>query len=115
MIKVFISSPYTGNEEKNVKTQQECANELINLGFSPFIPLLFHYQELVHPQPYDKWLEIDLDWISSCNVLLRLPGDSPAADAEVTHAKKIGITVVHSIENLITWNNKTTWEKTTIY
>jgi len=103
MIKVFISSPYTGNEEENVKIQQNCANEIINLGYNPFIPLLYHYQEKVHPQPYNKWLEIDLDWVSSCDVLLRLPGKSPGADREVEHAKKIDLPVVYSIEELVEW------------
>jgi hypothetical protein len=101
MIKIFISSPYSGNEEQNVHIQQDCANELINLGFNPFIPLLYHYQQAKHPQLYEVWLAIDLDWISSCDILLRLPGDSPGADREVAHAEKIGIPVVYSIEELI--------------
>lgn len=100
MIKVFISSPYSGNEEENVNIQQRCANDLINLGFNPFIPLLYHYQEAKFPHPYNKWLELDTDWISVCDVLLRLPGESPGADDEVKHAQKLNIPVVNSVEEL---------------
>lgn len=106
MIKVFISSPYTGNEEENVHIQQECANVLINLGYCPFIPLLYHYQEAKYPQPYEVWLDLCKAWISSCSIVLRLPGNSSGADREVAHAQKLGIPVVYSIEELNELINK---------
>ncbi len=101
MIKVFISSPYSkGDMGRNVRVNMDCANELINKGFTPFIPLLFHFQDMVHPQEYDVWLRLTTDWIDSCDFLLRLPGESNGCDKEVKHAIDIGVPVFYSIEEL---------------
>ena len=101
MIKVYIASPYTkGNKEENVKFQITIGDYLINEGYAPFIPLLSHYQHIICPLSYDKWLELDFEWIKSCNCLLRLQGISKGADLEVEFAKKNNIKVFYSITDL---------------
>jgi hypothetical protein len=101
-MKVFISSPYSiGDQAVNVNRQIICANELMDLGFTPFLPLLSHFQHLVHPRPYEDWINNDLDWLKSCDVLLRLPGESKGADMEVEKAKEYGIPVCNSIKELL--------------
>jgi len=100
-LKVFISSPYTiGDVAANVRTQHDVFNNLIELGFNPFMPLLAHYQHIVHPLNYDKWLEWDCSWIDSCDFVLRLPGESKGADIETKYANDNGIPVVRSINEL---------------
>jgi hypothetical protein len=44
MISVYIASPYSSvkNKEKAVFAQVNAANQLINLGFNPYSPLLSH-------------------------------------------------------------------------
>ena len=80
-LKVFISSPYTlGDVGVNVRTQHDVFNNLIELGFTPFMPLLSHYQHIIHPFEYDQWIEWDFAWIDSCDFVLRLPGESKGAD-----------------------------------
>lgn len=103
MIKVYIASPYRlGNAATNVKVQIDCADRLMNEGFSPYTPLLTHFQALVHPRTdeYD-WLRLDLDWLQSCNCVLRLPGESEGADIEVKTAESKGLKVFYSIEDVI--------------
>lgn len=101
MIKVYIASPYTlGDVAVNVKTQIDVADELISRGFSPFVPLLFHFQHMVHPRPYTDWISMDLDWVEVCDVVLRLPGESEGADNEVKHAIEQNIPVYYSLEEL---------------
>lgn len=101
MKKVYIASPYTkGDIAVNVKTQIDCADILISLGFAPFVPLLAHFQHLIHPRPYNDWVLLDLEWVSSCDALLRLPGESKGADREVLVAKSLNIPVYYSIEEL---------------
>ena len=40
---VFIASPYTlGDVMDNVKKSMEIGDALMSLGFTPFVPLLFH-------------------------------------------------------------------------
>ena len=101
MIKVYIASPYTrGDIAKNVKRQMDCVNELINMGYAPFAPLMSHFQHIIHPQPYEKWLELDMEWLEQCDYLLRLPGDSKGADMEVKRAKEIGMPTFYSTNEL---------------
>jgi hypothetical protein len=87
----------------NVKKQIDVADDLISLGFIPFVPLLYHFQHMVHPRSYEEWVKIDLEWVTVCNCLLRLPGESKGADGEVEQAKEIGIPVFYEINDLISY------------
>lgn len=101
MVRIYIASPYTkGDVAVNVKLQLDCTDELINLGFAPFTPLYSHFQHMAHPRPYEDWLKLDLEWVSVCDCILRLPGESSGADREVEFAKANGIRVFYSIDEL---------------
>lgn len=100
--KIFISSPYTlGNVSENVRRQIQTADELMNLGFTPFTPLLYHFHDMFCPRDYEDWLAIDLEWMLVCDAVLRLPGESAGADREVMVAKEKNIPVFYDIEELI--------------
>lgn len=100
-IKVYIASPYTlGDVAVNVKAQMDCADELMDLGFAPFVPLYSHFQHMAHPRPYKEWTEIDLVWVEVCDAVLRLPGENKGADGEVEFAKEHGILVFYDIIEL---------------
>jgi len=102
MIKVFISSPYIlGDTAVNVKRQIDMANELMDAGFSPYVPLLSHFQHMSHPRPYEDWTRNDLAWLEVCDCVLRLDGESKGADLEVEYAVKLGIPVFFNLEVLI--------------
>lgn len=102
MIKVYIASPYTlGDMAVNVKTQIDMVDKLMDEGFAPFAPLYSHFQHMIHPRPYTDWIEMDLEWVSVCDCLLRLPGKSSGADDEVKHANKLKIPVFYSLEDLL--------------
>lgn len=104
--KVYIASPYTiGDQATNVRKSMDCANHLFDSGYIPFIPLLSHFQHMVHPRKYNEWIEYDLTWIESCDALIRLKGESKGADIEVEHAKKCNIPVFISIEQINEHNN----------
>jgi len=101
MIKVYIASPYTkGDVAVNVKTQIDAVDRLMNKGFAPFAPLYSHFQHIVHPRPWNEWLEVDLEWVKVCDCVLRLSGDSDGADEEVRVAKSLGIPIFYSFEDL---------------
>ena len=106
MIKVYIASPYTlGDVAVNVKAQIDVADALINLGFAPFVPLYSHFQHMVHPRPYQDWVTLDLEWVKSCDCILRLPGESSGADGEIKFAKELGLSVFYSLEELKQYYN----------
>lgn len=101
MIKVYIASPYTkGDVSENVRLQMTTMNTLIEEGYSPFCPLLFHFQDLMFPQAYNKWIALSADWVLSCDVLLRLEGESAGADGEVRLTTENNIPVVFSLTEL---------------
>jgi hypothetical protein len=106
MIMVYIASPYTkGDVAQNVKTQLDIADELMDLGYCPVVPLLTHFQHIHKPRPYVDWMKIDEEKIKRCDVLLRLPGESSGAEKEVALAELMEIPVVYSIAELIRWAN----------
>jgi len=101
MVKVYVASPYTiGDVAVNVKTQMDIANELMDNGFAPFVPLYLHFQHMMHPRPYQDWIKIDLEWVKVCDCILRLEGESSGADGEVEFANELGIPVFYSIEEV---------------
>lgn len=102
MIKVYIASPYTkGDVALNVRTQIDCVDKLMGLGFAPFAPLYSHFQHMIHPRPYEDWIAIDLEWVTVCDCLLRLDGESEGADGEVEHAIANDKPVFYTIDDLI--------------
>jgi hypothetical protein len=102
MVKVYIASPYTiGDVAVNVKKQIDVASILMDYGYAPFVPTLAHFQHLMYPRPYQDWLRCDVEWVKCCNALLRLPGTSKGADAEVAVAMDNGLPVFYSIMDLV--------------
>ena len=100
-IYVYIASPYSqGDIGQNLKTHMDYASKLIDNGFIPFVPLLYHFLHIHHPKTYNDWFEQDLRWLDKCDCLLRLPGESIGADLEVEFAKETGIDVFYDIEEM---------------
>lgn len=101
VVKVYIASPYTkGDVAVNVKRQLDYYDELVNYGFYPFAPLYSYFQHMVHPRPYQDWINIDKVWVLACDCVLRLDGESSGADGEVELAKENGIPVFYDIRVL---------------
>ena len=104
-MKVYIASPYTlGDVAMNVKRQIDMADQLMNNGFTPFVPLLSHFQHMARPRPYNDWLVNGMEWVKACDCVLRLAGESPGADKEVALAKELGIPVYYSFGDLLSAN-----------
>ena len=98
---VYVASPYTkGDVAVNVRRNIEAANSLAEAGFVPFAPLLSHFWHLLHPQPYEFWTKYDLDWLDRCDAIVRLPGESSGADAEVSRAMELRLPVYFGLEQL---------------
>jgi hypothetical protein len=69
---VYIASPYTkGDVEENVRISIEAAQSLANHGFIPYAPLLCHFWDKQIPNPYDFWIDYNLEWLDKCDVLVR--------------------------------------------
>jgi len=106
MIKVYIASPYSkGDHATNVSRSIDCADKLIDEGFAPFNPLLYHFHHQLHPRPYEDWMMLDIEWLWFCDALLRLHGESPGADREVEYARDNSIPVFYSTEQIKEYYN----------
>ena len=73
MYKIYIASPYTlGGQAQNVRRQIDAANILMDFGYAPYTPLLFHFQELIHPRPEHEMLSLELEYLKICDAVFRI-------------------------------------------
>lgn len=106
-MRVYIAGPLeTGatcveDIQTNALKAAEIGIALAGLGFSPQCQHLWGLAwELNRGVGYARWIEIGLDLLSVCDVVLRTPGHSIGADIEVQRAIVLGIPVVYSLDEL---------------
>lgn len=108
-LRVYIAGPLTkGHRPANVRDAIDAAERIALRGHIPFIPHLFDIWEIIHPHNYEFWMRQDMSWLALCDVLVRLPGDSPGADREVEAAIQSGIPVFYGIQEFMEskyWSN----------
>lgn len=100
--RVYIAGPYTRPDPcANTHAAMRMWDLLYEKGYAPFCPHWSHFQHTCMPRHYSDWLAFDLEWLRVCDAVLRLPGESSGADEEVAEAKRLGIPVFHTVEELI--------------
>lgn len=92
---VYIAGPITipdpiWNTNKAILIADELYRTKICVPLVPHANLVWH---LICPHPVDYWYEYDMHILKRCEAVLRLPGKSVGADAEVVQAKQWGIPV----------------------
>lgn len=102
-IRVYVAGPITlGDQLTNIVEGIRAGEQLLKLGFVPFVPhamsALWHMH---HPKTHAEWLAYDFAWLQTCDALLRLPGESRGADAEVNYAVEHGIPCFYSVAGLV--------------
>ncbi len=117
MNKIYISGPFTGDKEVNIRKAIDAADQILKAGMHPIVPHLNHYWDLIHQHPYADWHRWALFWVTECDALLRLPGRSLGADEEVDLAEQEGIPVFLSIQEVLyarkKYLNGEKWQVTT--
>lgn len=101
-IKVYIAGPYTkGDPFENTKKAIELGQRLLDAGYCPFVPHLTHFwHTMIQENPWEVWMDLDLQWLPTCDVVFRMEGESKGADIEVSEANRLGVPVVYSWEQL---------------
>jgi hypothetical protein len=100
-MRVYVAGPYSkGGGAHNVRLALEAGETLLRRGYAPYVPHLNHLWHLVFPHGYETWLWLDMEYLETCDALLRLPGESPGADREVERAKSLGIPVYYDLAKL---------------
>ena len=104
---IYIAGPYTKDDPiTNTANAIKAADILAEKGYIPFIPHLTMLWHLLSPHEIDFWYEYDMGWLKKCNALLRLPGESPGADKEVSMAFALKMPVYLSVEDLLEDNEE---------
>lgn len=98
---VFISGPISSDPLRGTTAAVKVASRIMERGHYPFVPQLNCLWQMIQPQLYETWMAYDFAWIKKCDVLVRLPGESPGADREVAHAKEMGIPVFFSLDSFM--------------
>ena len=102
MIYAYIAGPYTAPDPViNTANAIRAGEEVRKAGVAPYVPHLTMFWHLLVPNEYEVWLEHDIHWLRKCDALIRLPGPSLGADAEVVEAERLGIAVYYSVEAFI--------------
>ncbi len=97
--RVYVAGPYTkGDVALNVKEAVRVSDELLRRGYAPYCPHLTHFWHMLFEHGYQTWLDLDNEWVTCCDALLRIPGDSSGADKEVALAESLGLPVFFSLE-----------------
>lgn len=107
MKKVFISGPYShGDIAINVKNAMETASKIIEMGAAPFCPHLYHFLHIHREQDYNKWLEIDISFMLSCDCIYVIDGYSPGSEREIEIANENNIPIFKTFDILDKYINK---------
>jgi hypothetical protein len=92
---VYVAGPLgTQDPFSNAGRAIKFADRMRAAGWTCIVPHLNSFWAAVCPGvPYEEWLRMDLELVTRCDLLVRLPGASPGADKEVEQAKAHGIPV----------------------
>jgi hypothetical protein len=100
-MRIYIACPYThGDQAENVRASITAAEGLAAKGHAPYNPLWSHFWEIFYHHEYAFWIEQDLEWLAQCQAVVRLPGRSAGADAEVEFARTHGLPVFYSLDEV---------------
>lgn len=89
---VFISGPYSqGDPVLSTREAVLWGEEVERHGCDVVIPHLSMLWHLISPAPVERWYARDLAVLARCDAIVRFPGPSTGADAEVEFAVERGI------------------------
>lgn len=102
---VYVAGPYAKPDPvENTHTAIRVGMALWETGLVvPLVPHLTLLAHMVSPQPVDYWYGLDLEQLTHCQAVLRIPGESVGADKEITEATQLGIPVFYDQEDVVRW------------
>lgn len=108
--RVYVAGPYSGPSpgcvEANVMRAFEIAEALAAKGHDVHCPHTATHQiaklgqRIGRPLPYERWMRLDLGIIERWATALFLIAPSPGADRELELAKKLGLKIYTSIDQV---------------
>ena len=103
--RVYVAGPISiGDVRENIERGIRMGETLSVLGYAPFVPhydLLWDKESVAGTLNYEVYLERDFSFITTCQALLRLDGESKGADREVAWAHAVGVPVFYTLPSLM--------------
>lgn len=104
---IFIAGKYKGKDfneiGENIRLAERYAIEVWNLGYGAFCPHLntAHFEVKAKARE-DAYRQFDKKMLRACDAVLALPGwdESQGAKEEITEAKRLGLRIYHSLDDL---------------
>lgn len=93
---LYVAGPYT-RPDPVINTHGACkfATAIYEAGlWTPMVPHITLVWHAITPRPINFWYALDLAHMSRCDAIVRLPGDSTGADAEVAYAREIDLPII---------------------
>lgn len=104
MIRVFMAGPIRGGEPGyNLRRAITEADDLRSLGFSPYVPHLLVFWDMICPLGTEGGMAIGREWLAQCDCVYRFGGESAGADQECAEARQLGLPVFTSSRELCAW------------
>lgn len=99
---VYIAGPFSSDPAGNTVRACEVADTLRLEGYHPFVPhVACDWAAKSKQGGYEAAMDECMYWLAKCELVLRIPGDSPGADREVERARFLAIPVYFSIAEVI--------------
>lgn len=102
--RAYVAGPITssGSLHENIHNGIKVGDELLSIGIHPFIPHLYDFTKIVTgvDHNWETMLTMDENWITACDLLVALPGESRGKAREIAFAKARHIPVIE-----LEWNS----------
>jgi hypothetical protein len=98
-LRVYVAGPISSNVFEGVQRGVAAGRQMFLDGLAPFVPHFDAFWWL----PDGNWrayLEYDLEYVSICDAVYRLEGESKGADLECRIAEEHGIPVFYESDSL---------------
>ena len=103
--RVYVAGPLSiGDVRGNIERGIRMGETLSRLGYAPFVPhydMLWDKEAVAGTPNYEVYLERDFSFITVCQALLRLSGESKGADREIAWAYQVDVPVFHTLDSLL--------------
>ncbi len=109
-MRIYIAGPYSAGSETqidaNVRAAVDAGIAVFRKGHYPFVPHLTHFvdlraKELGTKLEWEDYIRWDLEWLRQCDAVLCF-GRSPGTDIEIEEARRRGIRIFQSLEEVPT-------------
>lgn len=92
--RVYVAGPISSDPMEGVHRATAISRQMFLDGLAPFVP---HWDAMwfLGEGHWKAYLEFDLEFVSVCDAVYRLSGESKGADKEVAVARELGINVYY--------------------